>query len=99
MDDDDLMDRLRSSLPQMAGIGAVVGFDLGEQGIWLVDARCLPPLIIDSDTEADCLIRCTAENLLRILDGKLDPMLAYTLGKIKIKGSMGVAMKLVSAIG
>ncbi|HIJ62714.1 MAG TPA: sterol-binding protein [Rhodospirillaceae bacterium] len=93
------MDRLRASLPQMAGIGAVVGFDLGEQGVWLVDARRMPPEFVDAETDADCLVRCSAENLMRILEGKLDPMLAYTLGKIKLKGSMGVAMKLVSAIG
>lgn len=82
----------------MSGIGAVVGFDLGEHGLWLVDARPLPPVFIEDDAETDCLVRCTAETLMRILDGKLDPMLAFTLGRIKVRGSMGVAMKLVSAI-
>ena len=64
-----------------------------------MDARRAAPEFVDADTETDCLIQCSAENLLRILEGSLDPMLAYTLGKIKLKGSMGVAMKLVSAIG
>lgn len=98
----DVEDRLRDALPKLARLGAVVRFDLGADGAWLVDARGNSPILDEdsgADTDATCSIKITAENLVKLMEGRLDPMLGYTLGKIKVSGSMGVAMKLVSAIG
>ncbi|WP_332308109.1 SCP2 sterol-binding domain-containing protein [Elstera litoralis] len=44
-------------------------------------------------------MRISTENLNKLIDGQLDPMLGYTFGKIKVAGSLGVAMKLVNALG
>ena len=98
---DDLVDeRLRAVLPSLSRLGALVRFDLGKDGRPVLDARGgsarLEP---ESDEHADCTITITKENLLKLLDGKLDPMLGYTLGKIRVAGSLGVAMKLIGAIG
>ncbi|HXP95067.1 MAG TPA: SCP2 sterol-binding domain-containing protein [Telmatospirillum sp.] len=94
-------ERLQNILPQLKNMSGTIRFDLGVDGRWLVDARtsaaCLRP--DDGDADVDCTIRISAETLMKMLDGKLDPMLAYTLGKIKVKGSMGLAMKLVSVLG
>lgn len=92
---------LRNILPKLKNISGLIRFDLGEDGLWLVDAR-QPSASLrqdDGDLDADCTILISAANLEKMLDGKLDPMLGYTMGKIKVKGSMGLAMKLVSAIG
>lgn len=98
----DVEDRLREALPKLGRLGAVVRFDLGADGAWLVDARGGAP-VLDEDAGADadvaCTIKITSDNLIKLMDGRLDPMLGYTLGKIKVSGSMGVAMKLVGAIG
>ena len=37
---------------------------------------------------------CTAENLEKIARGKLDPILAVTLGKLKVEGNIDKALKL-----
>ncbi|WP_346344140.1 SCP2 sterol-binding domain-containing protein [Magnetospirillum sulfuroxidans] len=96
----DLEDDLENSLPKLAGLGAVVCFDLGADGQWTVDARTRQPrLIRDGDLDPACTIKISAENLVKLMAGRMDPMLGYTLGKIKVQGSMGVAMKLVSALG
>lgn len=98
----DVADRLRDSLPKLARLGAVVRFDLGNDGAWLVDARTNAPTLDQDDggdADAACTIKITPDNLIKLMDGRLDPMLGYTLGKIKVSGSMGVAMKLVGAIG
>jgi len=34
-----------------------------------------------------------------LMAGKLNPMMAFMSGKIKVKGDMGVAMKLQSFLG
>ncbi|ALK09930.1 SCP2 sterol-binding domain-containing protein [Blastochloris viridis] len=96
----DAEDRLREALPRLGRLGAVVRFDLGSDGMWVVDARSSAPVLaqVDGDDDAACTIKISADNLIRLMDGSLDPMLGYTLGKIKVSGSKGVAMKLVSAI-
>jgi len=40
----------------------------------------------------------TGENMLKLLDGQLNPTIAYTLGKLKVQGSMGLALKLSSLL-
>ncbi len=98
----DVEDRLRDALPKLSRLGAMVRFDLGKDGAWLVDARGTAPTLDEDDgddADAACTIKISADNLVKLIDGKLDPMLGYTLGKIKVSGSMGVAMKLVGAIG
>jgi len=96
--DEGLEDRLTQAMGQLRPLPGRVKLDLGDEGIWLLDARSLPPSLERSDDEAECTIRATASNLLKLMDGKLDPMLAYGLGKIKVKGDMGLAMKLVAAL-
>ncbi|MFA6022175.1 MAG: SCP2 sterol-binding domain-containing protein, partial [Rhodospirillales bacterium] len=87
----DLEDDLEKSLPKLAGLGAVVCFDLGADGQWTVDARTRQPsLTQDGDLDPACTIKISAENLVKLMAGRMDPMLGYTLGKIKVQGSMGV---------
>jgi putative sterol carrier protein len=77
-----------------------VGFDLGKDGKWLVDARQSEPSIVPAGNTAaaDSTITISSVNLIKLLDGNLDPMVAYGLGRIKVHGSKGIAMKLVSAL-
>lgn len=95
-----LMERLQATLPSLSRLGAVVRFDLGADGAPVLVARGGKAVFeAESDADADCTIRITQDNLYKLLDGKLDPMLGYTLGKIRVAGSLGVAMKLIGALG
>lgn len=42
--------------------------------------------------DRDVLITSTAENIIKIMNGKLDPVLAFTLQKIKVEGDLGKAL-------
>ena len=44
--------------------------------------------------DRDVIFTCTAENLEKIAIGKLDPILAVTLGKLKVEGNIDKALKL-----
>jgi len=44
--------------------------------------------------DADCTITISRANFEKLIAGDLDPTTAYMFGKIKVSGSMGVAMKL-----
>lgn len=49
--------------------------------------------------DRDAMFTCSAENLIKIANGKLDPVLAVTLQKLKVEGNIDKALKLKSIIG
>ncbi len=89
---------LEAKLAAFTGLGYKVAFDLGDDGVLAIDATAVPPALADPSIEADCTIRISAENLAKLMAGELNPMMAYTLGKLKIDGSMGVAMKVAALL-
>lgn len=70
-------------------------FDCGDDGvIVLADNQAST-----QDRDTDCTIRISQDNLSKLLTGKLNPMTGVALGKLKISGNMGVAMKLGQLLG
>jgi len=70
-------------------------FDCGNDGvIVLADGTAST-----TDRDTDCTIRIGTDNLKKLLTGKLNPMTGVMMGKLKISGDMGVAMKLGKLIG
>jgi putative sterol carrier protein len=52
--------------------------------------------VTNEDKDADVSLHATLEDLAQIASGELNAMSAVMFGKLKIKGDMGVAMKLQS---
>jgi len=94
---DQVKAKLAEGLDRLADVDAVVLFQL-DDGRILLDATVSPAVISDADMPADCTIKMSSADLLKMIEGKLNPMLAYTMGKLKVAGSTGVAMKLASAL-
>lgn len=44
--------------------------------------------------DRDATFICSAETLMKIIDKKQDPILAFTLGKLKVEGSIEKALKI-----
>lgn len=44
--------------------------------------------------DRDVIFTCTAETLFKIISKKLDPVLAFTIGKLKVEGDFDKALKL-----
>ena len=93
----ELTDELRKRAGQNVKLGYKVKFELEDDGIIFWDGTEHPPAI-DNDDKPDptTTIRISAENLQKLMNGGLDPTLAYMTGKLKVEGSMGVALKLTS---
>lgn len=89
-----LTGRTRDMLGPNSGLGYKVKIDLGEDGIIFVDGTTIPNGVSNEDGEADCTLRVNAENYAAMLDGSLSGTFAYMTGKLKVDGSMGVALKL-----
>lgn len=43
--------------------------------------------------DRSCAFTIEQGNFIKLMDGKLDPVLAYTLGKLKVEGDLGKALE------
>jgi putative sterol carrier protein len=85
---------IRQKLALSPQINARVKFDFGDEGMIFVDATQNPAVLSHDDADADLVLSCTLDTFNGLLNGTQDPNIAFMMGKLKIKGSMGLAMKL-----
>ncbi len=102
MDVETLIARMEKRLALAPRLGYRIKFDLKGEGLILLDGTESPaaiaPVSDSEDSEVDTTLTLSPDNLARLVDGQLDPTVAYMTGKMKIDGSMGVALKLASLL-
>ena len=102
-DAETLMERMRSKAGTLKRLGYRIRFDLTDTGERILvdgttggDAAEIGPA--EEDTPADTILRLSADDLAKLMAGRLSPMLAYSTGRLRIEGSTGVALKLASLL-
>ena len=95
---DEVTEQIKSKIDMAAGFDAKVKFDFDDEGIIFVDATQSPAEVSHEDKDADCTLKCSLDTFKGFMDGKQDPTMAFMMGKLKVEGSMGLAMKLNSII-
>lgn len=75
-------------------LGHRIQFDLGADGVIHWDGSQSPPAIDNTARDAETTITISLDDLRRLIAGLLNPTMAYMTGKLKIQGSMGVALKM-----
>jgi len=95
-------ERLRSKPDVVSKINAVYQFNISgpQGGTWAVD--CTQPggaISEGAPPAAKCTVNCSDADFLSIVNGKLNPQMAFMAGKLKIQGDMGLAMKLTQILG
>ncbi|HBR68693.1 MAG TPA: SCP-2 sterol transfer family protein [Rhodospirillaceae bacterium] len=93
-----IAEQIRKRLSSGPKFGAKVKFDFGDDGLIFVDATADELVMNNEDVEADTTLICSIETFQKILDGTQDPNIAFMMGKLKIQGSMGYALKLNSIL-
>lgn len=91
---EDVTKKISDKMGQDSGLDAVLKFDLDDDGVIVLDGRSSPNVVTNEDKDADCTVGVALADLEAMIKGELDPMAAFSLGKLRIEGDMGVAMKL-----
>lgn len=86
--------KIKQKMALAAGLNAKLKFDFGDDGIVFVDATQNPPVVTSEDAPADATFITSLDTFTKILEGTQDPSMAFMMGKLKVQGSMGLAMKL-----
>jgi putative sterol carrier protein len=93
--------RLKSDSSKIQGMNAVYQFDLsgdggGEKWVKLADGNA--EFGNGQAENSNITITMAASDFLDLVDGKLDGTMAFMSGKLKVKGDMGLAMKLQNVL-
>lgn len=95
---EEITEGIRQRVGDDSGLDATLKFDLGDDGVIYVDGESTPNTVSNEDKDADCTMKMSREDFLKMVNGELDGTTAFMMGKLKIEGSMGVAMKLKSVL-
>lgn len=88
---DDIAEQITKRL---GGFNHTLKFDFEDEGVLFVDAVQNPPVVTKEDKDAEVTLRTSLETFEKILNGAQDPNIAFMMGKLKVSGSMGLALKL-----
>jgi putative sterol carrier protein len=85
----------RADMSKTAGMNNSYAFDIEGAGQWTVKVEDGSVSVDDGlEDAADCTISASQEIFQKIVAGEQNPTSAYMMGKLKLKGDMGAAMKL-----
>jgi putative sterol carrier protein len=88
---------LTPRLAEFSALDATVKFDLGSDHLF-IDGTQSPATLTHEDEAADCTLILSADNMAKILQGHLDPTMAFMTGMLKVTGSTSIAMKLAGVL-
>ena len=92
-----IVEEIRKQAENVSPLGARLKFLL-DDNVLMIDGSGDKNIVGTEDGEAETTIITSIENLIKLKSGELNPMMAVMGGKVKIKGDMGLAMKLQSLL-
>nr|WP_247672537.1 SCP2 sterol-binding domain-containing protein [Aquimarina sp. MMG016] len=93
------LENVLSTIQEKAGkadsLNNTLKFNFGDEQLY-IDGTGDKNIVSIDDKDADCQVDVGFDDFMSLIKGELNPMGAVMNGKVKIKGDMGVAMKLQS---
>ena len=85
---------LAKVIGENSGFGSVLKFDYEGAGVTRVDGKSVPNTVTNEDKPADATVTISWDDFVALSEGRLDGMMAFMQGKLKIAGDMMIAQKL-----
>ncbi len=92
---DSILQTIQEKAAKADSLNNTLKFNFGEEQLY-IDGTGDTNVVSAEDKDADCQVDVGFDDFMSLIKGELNPMAAVMGGKIKIKGDMGVAMKLQS---
>lgn len=94
-----LIDQIAQQLKFAPQIGYKILIDMDGDGQVFIDGTQHPAVVTDKDEGgADTTLKTSKATFEGIMNGTTDPNMAALTGKMKVEGSVGVALKLASLL-
>ena len=87
-------EQIRKAVGDNSGLGKTVKLDFGPEGKIFIDGASSPNQVTNDDKPADATISMSWADFQALIEGRLDPMMAFMQGKMKIQGDMMLAQRL-----
>ncbi|MBO0935472.1 SCP2 sterol-binding domain-containing protein [Fibrella sp. HMF5335] len=94
----ELTDNIRTRIATADSLDATAKL-VTDQGVVYIDSKQSPAVVSNDDLPADTELHVKVDDLERMATGDLNPMMAFMTGKLKVKGDMGIAMKMGQVMG
>lgn len=94
----ELTDNIRTRVATADSLDATAKL-VTDQGVVFIDAKQSPTVVHNEDGPADTELHVNVADLEKMATGDLNPMMAFMTGKLKVKGDMGLAMKMGQVMG
>jgi putative sterol carrier protein len=94
----EIFEAIKKQAANVGPFNAKLKFVLDDEIILIDGSDGATNIVTTDDVDADTVIICKKETFLKLQSGDLNPMMAVMTGKVKIKGDMGLAMKIQSLI-
>lgn len=92
-----LADKMNKNPKGIEGISTIYQFNLSgdEGGTYQIKINNSQVKVVeDRSLEPKCTFQLSDQNFLNLVDGKINPMMAFMSGQVKVKGDISQAMKL-----
>lgn len=96
-----LQEKMNTNPEGISSLNTTYQFDLSgdEEGIYQIKFENSQVEVVEGVTfEPKCTMNLSAKNFLKLIEGNLNPTMAFMAGKLKIKGDIGLALKLQAVL-